>query len=262
MESILADRIASLSWRLKRADRIQNQTIDAMDEETKHPPFPALARLRTRNREPQDPALTLGRLALKDFSNEKVLDRLLMYERRLENSLYKTTHELQNLQLLRQLNPQTEETPPTQPAFPKSPIPIMPKSPTPVSTRPSQNRSAIRYPLHATRCPTPTPAPIIHQPPTRPPKNHNLFTQNEPNPQNTKTNPTPLLSTSYNNKPPRPKGENEPNSNPIQRQSNPNNQSSIINNQSYPRPALPNNQLSIINNQSYPKSPALVTEFF
>ncbi|MBN2272425.1 MAG: hypothetical protein JXN61_17570, partial [Sedimentisphaerales bacterium] len=32
MESILADRIVSLSWRLKRADQIQNQTIDAMHE--------------------------------------------------------------------------------------------------------------------------------------------------------------------------------------------------------------------------------------
>jgi len=111
MESILADRIVSLAWRLERAATIQNQTIDAMDEESKHPPFPALARLRTRNREHQDPALTLGRLALKDFSNEKVLDRLLMYERRLENSLYKTTRELQKLKLLRNLYPQTQTGP-------------------------------------------------------------------------------------------------------------------------------------------------------
>jgi hypothetical protein len=31
MESMLADRIVSLSWRLKRAGRIQNQTIDALN---------------------------------------------------------------------------------------------------------------------------------------------------------------------------------------------------------------------------------------
>ena len=30
MESMLAERIVSLSWRLNRAERIQNQTIDAM----------------------------------------------------------------------------------------------------------------------------------------------------------------------------------------------------------------------------------------
>jgi hypothetical protein len=32
MESMLADRIVSLSWRLKRAGRIQNQTIDALNQ--------------------------------------------------------------------------------------------------------------------------------------------------------------------------------------------------------------------------------------
>ena len=103
MESILADRIVSLSWRLKRADQIQNQAIDALHEESTAKPFPALARLLTP--ENQDPALILGRIALKDFSNERVLDRLLMYERRIEHSLYKTTLELQRLRLLRTLEP-------------------------------------------------------------------------------------------------------------------------------------------------------------
>jgi hypothetical protein len=49
------------------------------------------------------PDLTLGRIALKDFSNARVLDRLLMYERRIEHSLYKTTLELQRLRLLKTL---------------------------------------------------------------------------------------------------------------------------------------------------------------
>jgi len=101
MQSILADRIVSLSWRLKRADLIQNQTIDALHEESTAKPFPALTRLLTP--ENQDPALILGRIALKDFSNERVLDRLLMYERRIEHSLYRTTLELQRLRLLRNL---------------------------------------------------------------------------------------------------------------------------------------------------------------
>ena len=40
----------------------------------------------------EDPPLyiPLGRLAVKDFSNSRVLDRLLMYERIIENSLHKT----------------------------------------------------------------------------------------------------------------------------------------------------------------------------
>jgi hypothetical protein len=50
-----------------------------------------------------NPDLIVGRIALKDFSNARVLDRLLMYERRIEHSLYKTTLELQRLRLLRTL---------------------------------------------------------------------------------------------------------------------------------------------------------------
>jgi len=50
------------------------------------------------------PHLALGRLAIKDFSNARVLERLLMYERRIENSLYKTLLELQRLNLIKDLN--------------------------------------------------------------------------------------------------------------------------------------------------------------
>jgi len=46
-------------------------------------------------------------------------------------------------------------------------------------------------------------------------RNHHLFMQNEPNPKNTKTNLTPVVVKSYNNKPPRQTQENKPNSNPI-----------------------------------------------
>jgi hypothetical protein len=111
MESILADRIVSLSWRLKRADLIQNQTIDAMYEKITSDPLANLAKsfglkgLANPQPETSDPPpdLTLGRIAIKDFSNARVLDRLLMYERRIEHSLYKTTLELQRLRLLKTL---------------------------------------------------------------------------------------------------------------------------------------------------------------
>ena len=101
MESMLADRIVSLSWRLKRADLTQNQAIDTLIEETTTNPLAKLAKsfgikgFAAPQPEPTDshPDLTLGRIALKDFSNARVLDRLLMYERRIEHSLYKTTLE-------------------------------------------------------------------------------------------------------------------------------------------------------------------------
>jgi hypothetical protein len=47
--------------------------------------------------------LALGRLAVKDFGNERVLEHLLMYERRIEHSLYKTILELQRLNIARKL---------------------------------------------------------------------------------------------------------------------------------------------------------------
>ena len=121
MESILADRIVSLSWRLKRADLIQNQAIDALHEESTAKLFPALTRLLTP--ENQDPDLILGRIALKDFSNERVLDRLLMYERRIEHSLFKTMLEFQRLRLLRNLESSQPNLQPYHPHSAPAPVP-------------------------------------------------------------------------------------------------------------------------------------------
>jgi len=51
--------------------------------------------------EPEPEALSLGEVAVNDFSNTRVLDRLVMYERRIENSLYRTQLQLERLQLRR-----------------------------------------------------------------------------------------------------------------------------------------------------------------
>ncbi len=112
MESILAERIVTLSWRLKRVGRFQNQTIDTLHADNSNPsPFKKLTQSLLLKYQPQPPPapsasddhLPLGRLAVKDFGNARVLDRLLMYERRLENSLYKTLLEFQRLQLIKKL---------------------------------------------------------------------------------------------------------------------------------------------------------------
>jgi hypothetical protein len=113
MESMLAERIVSLSWRLKRAGRIQNQTIDALNADNKSNPLAKLAQsmfFKGVDRPQGGPStsdgdLALGRMAIKDFSNSRVLERLLMYERRMEHSLYKTILELQRLLVMRKLNP-------------------------------------------------------------------------------------------------------------------------------------------------------------
>ena len=116
MESILAERVVSLSWRLKRTARIQNQAIDALNTPDTSSPLARLAQSllpKSHNHSQANPSapapdLTLGRMAIRDFANARVLDRLLMYERRIEHSLYKTLFELQRLHLIKKLNPQTE----------------------------------------------------------------------------------------------------------------------------------------------------------
>jgi hypothetical protein len=112
MESMLAERIVSLSWRLKRANCIQAQTIDAMNTIDTNSPFAKLTQsLLSKIQDQSQPDtstpsadLILGRMAIKDFSNARVLDRLLMYERRIEHSLYKTMLEFQKLHLIRKLD--------------------------------------------------------------------------------------------------------------------------------------------------------------
>jgi hypothetical protein len=165
MESILADRIVSLSWRLKRADLIQNQTIDAMNEKNTSDPLANLAKsfglkgLALPQPQTSDPPsdLTLGRIALKDFSNARVLDRLLMYERRIEHSLYKTTLELQRLHLLRTLEPSEPNLEPEDRRLSPGPVPGVSTEPNntpepgqnhPTSTilERSRNRNAVEIP--------------------------------------------------------------------------------------------------------------------
>ncbi|HUT29148.1 MAG TPA: hypothetical protein VMX13_05085 [Sedimentisphaerales bacterium] len=119
MESILAERIIALSWRLRRTARIQNETIDALIADNAASPLAKLtqslfpkSRVQSQAADSAQtapaPDLTLGRMAIKDFAHASVLDRLLMYERRMEHSLYKTMLELQRLKLIRQLNPRSE----------------------------------------------------------------------------------------------------------------------------------------------------------
>ena len=116
MESMLAERVVTLSWRLKRVCRIQNQTIDALNARNTSGPLAKLTQslfFKGRDLPQADPSesathLALGRLAIKDFSHARVLDRLLMYERRIEHSLYKTILELQRLNLIKKMNTESE----------------------------------------------------------------------------------------------------------------------------------------------------------
>jgi hypothetical protein len=196
MESILADRIVSLSWRLKRADLIQNQTIDAMHEKITSDPLANLAKsfglkgLGFPQDETSDsrPDLTLGRIAIKDFSNERVLDRLLMYERRIEHSLYKTTLELQRLRLLRTLehpNATEVELEPQDRYLAPGPVPG-------VSTEPNKTPEPPQNHPTSTIQPCPPKAESSHQ-------ESSIIAQNKPNVKMGKMPISPARTKAYAN---------------------------------------------------------------
>jgi hypothetical protein len=123
MESVLAERVVGLSWRLKRVEHIQNEVFDALLADRSSPLAKLVQSLqpkgagRAEDGSDGDGDLALGRVVIKDFSNSRVLDRLLMYERRIEHSLYRTMAELQRLRLLRELDRPAKEPVRSVPAW-------------------------------------------------------------------------------------------------------------------------------------------------
>ncbi len=109
MECILAERIVSVSWRVRRAERMQNQAIDEMIEGMKPTPIDHYIRKTTapflRGSEERfnvpEPEFALGRIARHDWANDCVLERLMTYERRMENSMHRTMNKLKQLQVVR-----------------------------------------------------------------------------------------------------------------------------------------------------------------
>jgi hypothetical protein len=111
VESMLAERVVHLSWRLRRAERVQNAVFDTLyASQVGYEPYrrcsPASGSSAAAN---PDGDWALGHTIIADFADCKILDRLLVYERRIEQSLYKAMHELERLQLQRQANPPAEK---------------------------------------------------------------------------------------------------------------------------------------------------------
>ncbi len=110
IESALADRIVSTLWRLKRAENFQNLSIDALGTPKTGPLAKFQQALLAKyapdtqtDPEELDPELAIGRMVVKDFSNNRVLERLLMYERRIENSFYRSLLEIQRLNMIKKI---------------------------------------------------------------------------------------------------------------------------------------------------------------
>jgi len=81
----MAQRAVGLAWRLRRAERLQTEALDTLyekmamgspggDTPSQGVPAPDAAGGADR---------LLGRMLVEDFANARVLDRLLLYERRI-----------------------------------------------------------------------------------------------------------------------------------------------------------------------------------
>ncbi len=103
VETMLAQRVVGLSWRLRRAERLQTAAFAALDEgeptpllEARHEEWKQLKASEWERGLAGvfDEDAALGRVVVEDFGGARVLDRLLMYERRIESSLYRTMAQL------------------------------------------------------------------------------------------------------------------------------------------------------------------------
>jgi hypothetical protein len=111
VETTIADRIISLWWRLKRAERMQNEVIEDMIVRKVTNNSSRRCReyqLSDHGLRPEDPeydldGLALGRIGTKDFACCRVLDRMLMYECRIESSVVRLTKELRKQRLMRRI---------------------------------------------------------------------------------------------------------------------------------------------------------------
>ena len=126
MEAILAERIVSLTWRLKRAARMQDEVLDVKIRLEINSSKPWLSkslitgqpcRLSKNTKRCYDD-LALGLIAKWDFEDDRVLERLSMYERRFEASLFRTMAELKKLQQARKREQAKAET--VGPTIPKA----------------------------------------------------------------------------------------------------------------------------------------------
>jgi len=111
VETMLADRFVSLVWRLKRAERMQNQAIDSMIESQIDNPMAKslnMVKWHAKGVKLGDSRyvishLQLGRVASSDWCNCRVLDRMMLYERRIENSMLKIMNELKKREIMRRI---------------------------------------------------------------------------------------------------------------------------------------------------------------
>ena len=94
VEALLAERAVSLAWRLRRAERLQSSVFETVYRENADDVVLWPTHGLPSKPGPDDDEVILGHVVMTDFARARVLERLAVYERRIENSLYRTLAEL------------------------------------------------------------------------------------------------------------------------------------------------------------------------
>jgi hypothetical protein len=94
VEAMLAERAVSLAWRLRRAERLQSAVFATVYRENANDVVLWPKHGLPIQPGPGEDEVVLGQVVMTDFTRAQVLDRLLVYERRIESSLYRTMREL------------------------------------------------------------------------------------------------------------------------------------------------------------------------
>jgi len=98
IETMLAERAVSLAWRLRRAERLHSAVFATVYRENAGDIVLWPRHGLPIEPKPDEEAVILGQVVMTDFARAQVLDRLLVHERRIENSLYRTMRELRKEQ--------------------------------------------------------------------------------------------------------------------------------------------------------------------
>jgi hypothetical protein len=114
VETMLAERFVSLAWRLMRAQRMQNQAFEDYIENHVTNPLTMRTRVLTchaqgiplGDKRCTSGHLPLGRAAKADWGCCRVLERMFMYERRIELSMTRILREFKKQQIIHQLEQQ------------------------------------------------------------------------------------------------------------------------------------------------------------
>ncbi|HEG43372.1 MAG TPA: hypothetical protein ENH94_04915 [Phycisphaerales bacterium] len=106
----LVQRIITLIWRLRRAIRAQTAALNSLHYSHKNKDRRIDAILKRNKPDSPPPTdLEFGEVIIKDTVNYKVIDNLLLQERRLENILSRNIADLERKQMIRKLDMYNDE---------------------------------------------------------------------------------------------------------------------------------------------------------